>query len=31
MYRARALAKANLGDQEGAHADRMFAAQIERH
>ncbi len=31
MYRARALAKANLGDEEGAHADRMFAAQIERH
>ena len=31
MYRARALAKANLGDQEGAHADRMIAAEIERH
>jgi tetratricopeptide (TPR) repeat protein len=31
MYRARALAKANLGDQEGAHADRILAVQIERH
>jgi tetratricopeptide (TPR) repeat protein len=31
MYRARALAKANLGDKEGAHADRMIAGSIERH
>lgn len=31
MYRARALAKANLGDQEGARADRAIAVQIERH
>jgi tetratricopeptide (TPR) repeat protein len=31
MYRARALAKANLGDAEGAHADRAIALQIERH
>lgn len=31
MYRARALAKENLGDQEGAHADRMIAARIEHH
>jgi tetratricopeptide (TPR) repeat protein len=31
MYRARALAKANLGDAEGAHADRMIANQIEHH
>lgn len=31
MYRARALAKANLGDQEGAHADRAIALKIEHH
>lgn len=31
MYRARALARANLGDQEGAHADRAIALKIERH
>ena len=31
MYRARALAKANLGDTEGAHADRQIALQIEHH
>jgi tetratricopeptide (TPR) repeat protein len=31
MYRARALAKANLGDEEGAHADRAIAIQIEHH
>jgi tetratricopeptide (TPR) repeat protein len=31
MYRARALAKANLGDSEGARADRMRAEQIEHH
>jgi tetratricopeptide (TPR) repeat protein len=31
MYRARALAKANLGDPEGAHADRLLAAELERH
>lgn len=31
MYRARALAKANLGDEEGAHADRLIATKIERH
>jgi tetratricopeptide (TPR) repeat protein len=31
MYRARALAKANLGDQEGAHADREIALKIEHH
>jgi tetratricopeptide (TPR) repeat protein len=31
MYLARARAKASLGDQEGAHADRMTAAQIEHH
>ncbi len=31
MYRARALAKANLGDTEGAHADRQIAAHLERH
>ena len=31
MYRARALAKANLGDQDGAHDDRTIANQIERH
>jgi len=30
IYRARALAKANLGDQEGAHADRDIAFHIER-
>lgn len=29
MYRARALARANLGDQEGAHADREIAGKIE--
>jgi tetratricopeptide (TPR) repeat protein len=31
MYRARALAKANLGDAEGAHADRLLASQFEKH
>ena len=31
MYRARALAKANLGDNEGAHADREIAGRIEHH
>ncbi len=31
VYRARALAKANLGDSEGAHADRMIAVGIEHH
>lgn len=31
MYRARALAKTNLGDVEGAHADREIAVKIERH
>jgi tetratricopeptide (TPR) repeat protein len=31
MYLARARAKSNLGDKEGAHADRMTAAQIEHH
>ena len=31
MYRARALAKSNLGDMEGAHADRQIADQIEHH
>jgi tetratricopeptide (TPR) repeat protein len=30
MYRARALARENLGDQEGAHADRDVAHRIER-
>ena len=30
MYRARALAKQNLGDEEGAHADRMLAVQVEQ-
>ena len=29
MYRARALAKANMGDAEGAHADREIANNIE--
>jgi tetratricopeptide (TPR) repeat protein len=31
MYRARALAKENLGDLEGANADRLIASRIERH
>jgi tetratricopeptide (TPR) repeat protein len=31
MYRARAMAKEKLGDLEGAHADRLAAAQIEHH
>lgn len=31
MYRARALAKENLGDLEGAHADREIASKIEHH
>jgi tetratricopeptide (TPR) repeat protein len=31
MYRARALAKANLGDNDGAHADRQIAQKIEHH
>jgi tetratricopeptide (TPR) repeat protein len=31
MYRARALAKANLGDPAGAHADRLIAQHLERH
>lgn len=31
MYRARALAKANLGDEEGAHQDRQLATEIEHH
>jgi tetratricopeptide (TPR) repeat protein len=30
MYRARALAKANMGDAEGARADREIAGKIER-
>jgi tetratricopeptide (TPR) repeat protein len=30
MYRARALAKANMGDAEGAHTDREIAGRIER-
>jgi tetratricopeptide (TPR) repeat protein len=30
MYRARATSKENLGDREGAHADRLIASQIER-
>jgi tetratricopeptide (TPR) repeat protein len=29
MYRARALAKENLGDEEGAHADRILASEVE--
>jgi tetratricopeptide (TPR) repeat protein len=31
MYRARALAKANMGDADGAHADREIAGKIEHH
>lgn len=31
MYRARALAKANMGDADGARADREIANQIEHH
>lgn len=31
VYRARAFAKANLGDEEGAKADREMARSIERH
>ena len=30
VYLARATAKANLGDEEGAHADRMLARQLQR-
>ncbi len=31
LYRARAFAKANLGDQEGAQADRDLAKTLEQH
>jgi len=31
IYLARALAKENLGDKEGAHADRLTAVQIQRY
>jgi tetratricopeptide (TPR) repeat protein len=31
LYRARAFAKANLGDQEGAQADRDLAKNLEQH
>ena len=31
MYRARALAKINLGDEQGAHADREIALRLEYH
>jgi len=31
MYRARALAKINAGDVEGAHADRQLADKMEHH
>jgi len=31
VYRARALAKENLGDHDGASADRATAADIEHH
>ncbi len=30
MYRARAMAKEKLGDMEGAHADRLAAAELEK-
>jgi tetratricopeptide (TPR) repeat protein len=30
MYLARAVAKANVGDEEGAHADRLIASQLTR-
>jgi tetratricopeptide (TPR) repeat protein len=30
IYLARATAKANLGDQEGAHADRLFARELQK-
>jgi len=30
VYLARATAKANLGDQEGAHADRIFARGLQK-
>ena len=30
VYLARATAKASLGDQDGAHADRVLAAQLQR-
>jgi tetratricopeptide (TPR) repeat protein len=30
MYRARAMARQNLGDKKGAHADRTIASQLER-
>jgi hypothetical protein len=29
MYRARATAKENLGDRDGAHADREIADRLE--
>jgi tetratricopeptide (TPR) repeat protein len=31
MYRARAMAKQNLGDQEGADADRLLANSFDQH
>jgi tetratricopeptide (TPR) repeat protein len=30
VYLARATAKANLGDQEGAHADRLYARELQK-